>query len=204
MRGTGILALWNDCAEGFEDRYEDWYQSEHLPERLSIPGFLLGRRYEAMAGSPRFFTYYEVASPDVLASPAYIERLESPTPRTQDIMSQAFKNMSRTVCTRQPIVDDAFGTYAVTVSSNNPAQAKVYAQIALEKAQPGVLARAEVWTSIEDGERWSSAEEDLRGKDRKIGACLLLEFMREGPAREAQEELTGASLYRLLADLRAS
>ncbi|GIR54406.1 MAG: hypothetical protein CM15mP62_18770 [Rhodospirillaceae bacterium] len=48
MYGSGVLAIWNDCAVGSEETYEKWYQTEHLPERLSIPGFKNGRRYQAL------------------------------------------------------------------------------------------------------------------------------------------------------------
>jgi hypothetical protein len=37
MHGSGVLAVWNDCAVASEETYEKWYQTEHLPERLSIP-----------------------------------------------------------------------------------------------------------------------------------------------------------------------
>ena len=43
MHGSGVLAIWNDCAVGSEETYEKWYQTEHLPERLSIPSFKNGR-----------------------------------------------------------------------------------------------------------------------------------------------------------------
>ncbi len=203
MRGTGVLALWNDCAPDYEIRYEDWYQTEHLPERLSIPGFLIGRRYETVdPETPRFFTYYEVDAPGVLQSSEYLTRLEDPTPRTRDIMSNAFRNMSRTVCTREAAVPGAFGVYAVTVRSANAEDREKFLETARRFREPGVLARADVWTTAEQGNRWSSAEEELRGPDAKIGACLLLEFLREGPARTAAQELPGATMYRLLADLR--
>ena len=46
MIGDGILALWNDCEASHEDAYEDWYQGEHLAERLAVPGFRRGRRMQ--------------------------------------------------------------------------------------------------------------------------------------------------------------
>ena len=55
MSGKGILAIWNDCAKGEETNYENWYQNEHLPERLGVPGFIRGRRYENLVDSPKFF-----------------------------------------------------------------------------------------------------------------------------------------------------
>ena len=44
---SGILAVWNDCARGREASYEEWYQQEHLIERVRVSGFLVGRRHEA-------------------------------------------------------------------------------------------------------------------------------------------------------------
>jgi hypothetical protein len=46
----GILAIWNDCARGTDAEFEHWFQSEHLAERLAVPGFRLGRRHEARLG----------------------------------------------------------------------------------------------------------------------------------------------------------
>ena len=54
LDATGILALWNDCAEGKLETYEHWYASEHLFERLGIPGVVVGRRYENAGISPHF------------------------------------------------------------------------------------------------------------------------------------------------------
>src|SRR5215831_10999773 len=57
---TGILVIWNDCATGRENAYEEWYQDEHLIERLRVSGFQIGRRYEAISATRKFFTTYEV------------------------------------------------------------------------------------------------------------------------------------------------
>ena len=83
---NGILAIWNDCARGREASYEEWYQDEHLIERLSVNGFHVGRRYEAVAAKRQFLTTYEVETPEVLGSAEYRERLAQPTERTSAIM----------------------------------------------------------------------------------------------------------------------
>ena len=71
--------------------------SEHLPERLGLPGFVAARRYEAETGSPRFFTSYDVESVEVLSSADYLARLAAPSPLTREVMAN-FRNMTRTVC----------------------------------------------------------------------------------------------------------
>ena len=63
---AGILAIWNDCAPEGYDHFERWYIREHLQERVGVPGFRFGRRYETVSGADRrFFAFYEVESPDV-------------------------------------------------------------------------------------------------------------------------------------------
>ena len=84
---AGVLAIWNDCAPEGETHYERWYKCEHMQERVGVPGFRFGRRYERVGDADRrFFTYYEVANAGVLSSPAYVTRLENPTPWTTESM----------------------------------------------------------------------------------------------------------------------
>jgi hypothetical protein len=42
----GILAIFNNVAPGREAEFEEWFQHEHLAERIAVPGFLLGRRHD--------------------------------------------------------------------------------------------------------------------------------------------------------------
>jgi hypothetical protein len=100
MEAPGILAIFNNIPPGAETDFEEWFQHEHLAERIALPGFILGRRHEAVSGTPKYFNYYVTASPDVLKSPAYLDRLDHPTPMTRHIMSNVFKDMNRTVCRR--------------------------------------------------------------------------------------------------------
>ena len=81
----GILAIFNDCRAGREAEFEAWFQGEHLVERLSVPGFVFGRRHKALSGSPGYFNFYMVETPDVLTSKPYLERLDHPTPMTHTI-----------------------------------------------------------------------------------------------------------------------
>ena len=65
-------------------------------ERVGIEGFLRGRRYDAINGRPQFFHFYETTTPAVLTSPAYMQRLNNPTPWTQRI-GPHIKNNNRTL-----------------------------------------------------------------------------------------------------------
>lgn len=116
----GILAIWNDCRAGREAEFDAWFQGEHLLERLAVPGFLFGRRHQAISGSAGYFNFYLVESPEVLTSKPYLERLDNPTPMTKRIMSEVFINMNRTVCRRTVRRGGFRGAYTVTcVSTRN-------------------------------------------------------------------------------------
>jgi hypothetical protein len=84
--------------------HDDWHTHEHFPERLSIPGFLRGTRWVAQHGTPRYFVMYEVEGLATLASAAYRERLDNPTPWTTKIMTW-YRGMARGFCT----IADSFG-----------------------------------------------------------------------------------------------
>ena len=92
-----MLAIWHDVVGMPGERIDDWYNHEHHPERLAVPGFLEARRGRLAGGeAPQFCSLYRTTNPDVLQSPAYMARLASPTPRTREIMP-LYRNMSRTV-----------------------------------------------------------------------------------------------------------
>jgi hypothetical protein len=94
----GALIIWHDVAAGFDAELDAWYQEQHLPERLRVPGFRTGRRYRGTGSGPGYLALYETASVEVLASPAYQARLAEPTEWTRRVMPN-FRNVSRTACT---------------------------------------------------------------------------------------------------------
>src|SRR5262249_6603193 len=117
-RPPEILAIFNNVAPGREAEFEHWFQTEHLAERIAIPGFILGRRYEALSGPLRYFNYYLTQSVDVLKSEAYLKRLDNPTPLTRIVMSEIFKDMNRTVCHRSFQLGSIRGAMAVVARLN--------------------------------------------------------------------------------------
>ncbi len=188
----GILAIWNDCAPGREAEFEEWYQHEHFHERIAVPGFLLGRRYEAVSGSPRYFCFYLTQSADVLKSAAYLERLDNPTPMTRKIMSDVFRDMIRTVCHRTLRLGVMRGAAAITVRfGERPERTRSRPSIE-ELIQDKAVACGEIWTAVDASTIPVSEEERLRGGDRKIDACLYVETLREREADSAVRDTVGS------------
>ncbi len=211
MAGAGRLALWMDSAPGREAEFERWYQSEHLAERLAVPGFLRGRRHEAVEAGRGYFCNYEVEAPGVLTSEAYRARLGAPTPLTGVIMSEAMRNMSRTIC-RLDEAQGAFrGAFAVTAELMGPSDAATRETIDALAADPGT-ARIELWSADAAAAGPVTDEERLRGGDAKVAGCLLIETLREADARLALQSLRrirsispdAAGLFRLLCELGPS
>lgn len=196
---TGILALWHDCRPGHLEDYEAWYTTEHLPERLASPGWIRGRRYEAMDPGPGFFTYYEVDRPEDLVSARYRDRLENPTPWTRRIMTRAFANLSRTICRVEARAGRLRGAWAVTCEA---APDEALPEPTKLVAEPGV-ARAEIWRAGDLDAPAESAESRLRGGDTRIAACLFVETLREADARRVARSLGNAKVWQFLCELEA-
>jgi hypothetical protein len=205
----GILAIFNNVAPGREAEFEAWFQHEHLQERLAVPGFLLGRRHEAVAGEPRYFNFYVTQSADVLTSAAYLTRLDHPTPMTRVVMAEIFKDMIRTVCRQTLRLGTMRGAVAVTVRfRERPDEAALEATLE-NLIHDKAVACGEVWSAVNAGESPVSEEERLRGGDRCIAACLLVETLRLPDAERIVSALAtrfpGAALgiYRLLCEIRS-
>jgi hypothetical protein len=97
LLGQAAMLLTFDIVEGAIAEHDDWHTHEHLPERLSIAGFLRGTRWVATSGVPRYLVLYEVERLETLASPAYLERLNKPSPWTQKMMPN-YRGMTRGLC----------------------------------------------------------------------------------------------------------
>ena len=78
-KGDGILLVFSDVAPEHDEEFSRWYNKEHLPERLSIPGVLDAARYEAVQGGPKYLACYELASSDAWYSDGWQKWLKNPT-----------------------------------------------------------------------------------------------------------------------------
>lgn len=66
-----ILLVQSDPAEGREDDFNTWYDDEHLPAVLEVPGFTAARRFVAAPGvhgeqpKRRYLAIYEIETDDL-------------------------------------------------------------------------------------------------------------------------------------------
>jgi hypothetical protein len=68
----GLLISSFDFSPVAEDEFHDWYDTEHIPERLRIPGFLDIRRWSSIDDPKVSMTTYDLSAPEVLRSPGYL------------------------------------------------------------------------------------------------------------------------------------
>jgi hypothetical protein len=67
----GFLLVTMDPPPDVEEEFNDWYDTEHVPDRLGIDGFESGRRFVCVSGWPRYLALYDLREIGVLESEAY-------------------------------------------------------------------------------------------------------------------------------------
>ena len=68
---NGLLLVMMEPTSQIEEEFNEWLDTEHIPERLTVPGFLSGTRYTAVDGPLKHLSLYDLESPEVLKSDAY-------------------------------------------------------------------------------------------------------------------------------------
>ena len=100
LLGAAVLVNWGGIVEDKEIEYNEWHSKEHMAERISLPGFLRGLRAVGIPGTDlnhKYFMMYEAERKEVFTSRKYLERLNSPTEWTKEILSN-YLSPSRTIC----------------------------------------------------------------------------------------------------------
>ena len=98
LLGRGIMINWNNVAPEHRAAYDTWHCGEHMVGRLTIPGFLRGRRYIAVDARRNFLTMYEVEDLSVLTGADYLAKANSPSPltlRTTPLVRDSVRGLAR-------------------------------------------------------------------------------------------------------------
>ena len=178
LLGTGAVAIWHDIASEGRDMFYDWHGTEHMPERLGIPGFRRGRRYIAIDADLEFFNLYEAASDAVLRGDDYRARLNNPSPWTVKTV-QHFRSVARSICRVEASLGQAEGGLAATLRYDVP-DADEAAVVACLKAglskllkTPGV-AGAHLLIADREASGERTAEQKARGGTNLVPRHILI------------------------------
>ncbi|MFT8243696.1 hypothetical protein [Roseomonas sp. BN140053] len=85
MQGSTILFSEMTPPPSREDVFHRWYDEEHIPLRVAVPGFRSAQRYAATE-APGFLAVYEMDTPAVLRSPEYGAVKGQPSALTRDML----------------------------------------------------------------------------------------------------------------------
>lgn len=97
MRGKGVLLTFTEVPMAAEEDFNEWYNREHIDERVNMPGFSRARRYCALSGRPKYFASYETSTVEDLAAPDYLARLADQSPWSKRVMAR-FSYFHRMTC----------------------------------------------------------------------------------------------------------
>ena len=199
LAGLAML-VWADIAPEFEAGFNEWYNREHVPDRvLRVPGFVQGRRLVALSGGPRYVMFYDIAGPEVLASEVYIRAR-----RNSDENSRRFQphigNVLRLLGDTIADAGQGEGGVAAMVAvepADDPERFEIWARSALAPVveQPGIM-RARLFRAnrgyMADVEQRSagSVRAGLRPPDRIVKWMLVVEGTLPAHVAAIRDELT--------------
>lgn len=83
----GLLAIWSGIDSDYVVDYRKWQNCQHMTERVTIPGFYVGRRYQGVHDETYFLMMYETSDLEVLRSAPYLHAINSATPWTREALS---------------------------------------------------------------------------------------------------------------------
>jgi len=176
LLGKAAMLLTFDVEQVAIPEHDDWHTHEHLPERLSIPGFRRGTRWVAVRGAPRYVVVYEVDRLETLESRSYLERLNNPTPWTSKMMTY-YRAMSRGLCSVEKSCGLGMGHFALLIrfKPTLDSSASVVAWLGEEvmprlSARPGLGSIHLLLNALAPA---MTSEQRIRGMDSGVDCALL-------------------------------
>ncbi|HEX2116976.1 MAG TPA: hypothetical protein VHM01_21440 [Alphaproteobacteria bacterium] len=79
MTVPGELLVWTDVDPAHEADFNNWYDREHMDERVAIPGFVSARRFQRIGGGRKYLALYRTESLAVFDSVAYRQAFTNQT-----------------------------------------------------------------------------------------------------------------------------
>lgn len=206
LMGRAAVLIWNDVAPEGRAQFYAWHDGEHIPERLSLPGFLRGRRCARAGHSPEWLTIYEAVDVSALMSPAYLARLNAPTAATTRTLA-FFRNTSRAVCRRVYSIGSSSGGHVLAMRmSVDPARADAMCRYLRDDALPralsvtGILA-GHLFAADTSASYVDTAESTTRAFD--VPAWVLLcEASNADAAEQARAVVASREFARLGVEIR--
>jgi hypothetical protein len=163
MLGRAAVAMWWDVAPERQAEWEDWHSTEHMEERLAIPGFLRGTRW---IDETSYFVLYETKDLKTITSGAYLDRLNNPSPWSRKMMP-LHRNMVRSLCRVRASFGGGLGQAMATIRFS-PRQAALPELHRRKGVTGGCLLESQPMAGA------PTAEQKIRGGDATADWVLLV------------------------------
>jgi hypothetical protein len=190
LLGKAAMLLGFDIEEAAIGEHDDWHTHEHLPERLSIPGFLRGTRWISVRGSPRYAVIYEIEELETLSSEAYLKRLNHPTPWTSKMMTH-YRGMIRGLCSVERSHGLGTGHYALLVRFESAAHSAGPIEWLDDRVLPHLPSRPGLGSvHLLRGARSAemTTEQRMRGVDSNLDWALVVTGYELGALAELEHD----------------
>ncbi|CDG84993.1 hypothetical protein [Janthinobacterium agaricidamnosum] len=76
----GMLFVWTGADAAHDLDFNRWYDREHVEERVRIPGFVSGTRYQSVSGPRKYLGLYRTTSLLAFQTPEYHRAFQQQTP----------------------------------------------------------------------------------------------------------------------------
>lgn len=192
LLGQAVVAIWNDISAQGRDEFHEWHAREHMPERLSIPGFRRGRRYASASADIEFYTLYEADSLGVITGPDYKAKLNAPTPWSTRTV-EYFRNNLRGICRVAYSAGQADGAFMSTIRlAPQAGQEERLERSLVDTLLPPLLGKPRIC-----GVHLAITDPSLSGTRTKLQSTRTIvvpdwAVMIEGGSGEAVEKAAGA------------
>ncbi len=67
----GLLLVLMEPPASLEEEFNDWYDTEHFPQRRALPGIESATRWVCLSGWPRWAALYDMTGVEALQTPEY-------------------------------------------------------------------------------------------------------------------------------------
>ena len=171
LRGQGVLIIWHGITPEADRDMIRWHNTEHVAERIGVPGFLRGRRYKDAQHALQYLDLYETEDVDTVRSAPYLARLNAPTPWTSRILPH-FRDTVR------------LGCRVVTSAGRGQGGVLVTARL---HAAPARLDALRAWLT-------GPALAELREPDGAVGVHVLETVAETTRIRTAEGKLKGGEV----------
>jgi hypothetical protein len=187
----GILFSQMQPPEEWDAEFHDWYNAEHIPARLALPGFDAAIRYRVVEGEPKYLAVYEMSDMSVLKTPEYQRLKDDPSELTKWMLDNV-SGFTRYTCEEQSDTGPhGSGDYLFVVAFSVPESDEPDFDDWYENEHIDLLMKADDWLRVRrykvisgEGGDWTHlALHELASLE--VMSSAEREAARKGPKRDA-------------------